>query len=742
MRPALCGAALCALLTVLVACEGNGNSVVPPSAASPQGVSRMMPRPANADRAYDIGRRSAHKPVDVVVLLRYNRQAELTRLLASFERQARPHYLTRREFAQRFAPTVRQEQQAIRALRASGFTIVRTYPNRTLIDVQAPSATVERVFSTEIHDFRQRRTIRAANVRPLRVPSALQSLVAGADANGVASMHVVADVGNTTFREPDAAVANVLENSSFESGKLAPWQSCTSGPRVPEPAISKLHPHNGKYDVLAGTTKATQVEVNGSSAVCQLAIIPTNAKLHAWIYDVSNDSHAGVNQFGALYSPSGRLVKQLFAYNRTKRWTEVSFDLSSYAGKQYYVAFGVKGTLKDKKSYIGQWVDEVTLTGIPITPTPSPSPTPQLGPGGGWGPAWVTQGFDFPSINGDTGANQTLANVIDQPVAQSDITAYMQNFGLTETGSVTTEDSVDCTASNFCGRDNQNEDVIEATLDVETMVSLAPAADVIVYLLPDGGLTDTAIEDTYNQIVSDAKATVVNSSFGGCESQDSAFDTMTDQIAEQASATGVTFSASSGDTGVRCYDGPGVGPVGVSAPASDPHFVGVGGTQSNLVPGRTSITNPQVWNDNVGAGGGGVSAVWTSPPSYQANVSGVVQSGRNVPDIALPAANDDIYVAAFGGWGAVWGTSWASPIYVAMQAEINQTCGTPQWGINALYNAFAKTGYQYDFIDVTSGNNSYDGAVGESAATGFDQASGIGMPLGTQVAVDNGCGTR
>jgi subtilase family serine protease len=701
-----------------------------------------MQQDASADRAYDIGHRDARKPVSVVLLLRYNRQAELTRLLASLERQSRPHYLTHQQFMQRFAPTAQQERQVARALRASGFTIVRTYPNHTLIDVQAPTATVERFFSTQIHDFRQRGAIRVANIRPLRVPAALESLVAGADASGIASMRAVADIGDTTFREPDVAT-NLLRNPSFATGKLSPWQSCTSGPRVPGPAISTVHPHSGKYDALAGTTNAAQVEVNGTSTVCQLVTIPTDAKLHVWVYDVSNDTHTKlVEQFGGLFNESGKLVKELFTFDRTKRWTQLSFDLSTYAGKRYFIGFGVKGTLKDKKSYIGQWVDDVVLTGIPVTPTPSPAPTPKLGPGGGWGPTWETQGFDFPSIDGDAGQNQTIANVIDQPVSQSDISSYMQYFGLTQSGTVTTENSVDCNASTFCGADPSNKDVIEATLDVETMVGLAPAANVIVYLLPDGGLSDTAIEDTYNQIVGDAKATVVNSSFGGCESQSSAFDTMTDQIAEQGSATGVTFSASSGDTGVTCFDGTESNPVGVQAPASDPHFVAVGGTQSNLVPGKTSITNPVVWNDDVGSGGGGVSTFWTTVPSYQSTVAGVSPKGRNVPDIALPAANDDIYIAEYGGWGAVWGTSWSSPIYVAMQSEINQTCGSAQWGINALYNAFAKTAYQYDFIDVTSGNNSYGGAAGYSADTGFDQASGIGMPLGSEVAIDNGCGTR
>jgi hypothetical protein len=52
-----------------------------------------------------------------------------------------------------------------------------------------------------------------------------------------------------------------------------------------------------------------------------------------------------------------------------------------------------------------------------------------------------------------------------------------------------------------------------------------------------------------------------------------------------------------------------------------------------------------------------------------------------------------------------------------------------------------KTGYKYDFIDVVRGNNSFLGVLGESALPGFDNASGIGIPVGTQIATDT-CGTR
>jgi kumamolisin len=191
----------------------------------------------------------------------------------------------------------------------------------------------------------------------------------------------------------------------------------------------------------------------------------------------------------------------------------------------------------------------------------------------------------------------------------------------------------------------------------------------------------------------------------------------------------------------------------VQSPASDPHFVGVGGTQSTSPAGpgqclinATAISNPAVWNDCVGSGGGGISTVW-AVPSYQAGINGASATGRNVPDIALPAAFDDICLgcADYGGvwinWSLIWGTSWSSPTYVAMQTEINQACNAKQWGIGTIYGAFAKSGYS-DFVDVTKGNNLWQSPYAGSgssynATNAFDNVSGIGIPLGMQIAQTN-----
>lgn len=708
-RRLLAGLSLAASLPLVFLAACSGNSGIVPNAPVRNALT------GGAAPARDLGRRRARGPVRLVVLLRYNHAAELTRFVDALHKERRPAYLSREAFIARFAPTPAQEARVTQALEHAGFQITQRFANRLVLDVIAPSVTVERFFSTEIHDFAQSRYgVRTANVRPLHIPPALANDVAAVDANTLVLARP--DLRIAPLPKANAAVANpnVILNGGFETGKLAPWTSCGS-----VAATISRKAENGRYAALVGSAKT----FTGWSAICQQVTIPANGVLSAWFYRKSNDWQLkDLYQEVALADSAGKPSKVLWRDNvDIAQWMHETWDLSQYAGKKETIFFGVHGD-GHKGSYSEQIIDGVTLE--------PPTAARQYGPSKTWGPGFVTRGFAFPATQGTIGEGQTVAIVIDSTVSISDVQSYLQYFGINEPSFDLVNESVD--------GGGPPDSTGEATLDAETILGLAPRAHVIVYDV--GAFDNQEIEDAYNQVVSDGRATVVNSSFGECESLDPTFPSVSDTIAVGAAAQGITFSAASGDTGVQCYAGASTYQSGVSAPASNPHFVAVGGTQSgHATPppagsairrdaSTSAIANPVVWSDAMGAGGSGISAIW-SPPPNQAGVSGVVSSGRNIPDIALPAVNDALFIE--GNWYQIWGTSWASPTYVAMQTEINELCGKPQWGISELYNAFEKSGYQSDFIDVTSGAN---GQNGYTATTGFDQASGIGMPLGIPLA--------
>ena len=378
-----------------------------------------------------------------------------------------------------------------------------------------------------------------------------------------------------------------------------------------------------------------------------------------------------------------------------------------------------------------------TATPVPTptplqTPTPVPTATPVAGCNGAAalnGPltnsygtlaTGVAKPFDFPVQHGCSGAGYTVAIAIDLPGSTANVATYLAAAGVTQTGTITDE-AVDGGGSG---------DEAEADLDMETVSGLAPGANIIVYDM--GSLTDQAIEDTYNQVLTDGKASVVNSSFGGCESGDPSMESATNSIAQQGAAEGVTFVASSGDTGSsECNSGLS---EGVSAPAGDPYFTSIGGVNftdtsagvlQTVTAGTASCSDGFVSTCH---GGGGVSTV-VAMPSWQSGIAGVITSGRNQPDISLPFFPVAVYTG--GSWGEYLGTSWSSPASAAMFVEADQLHGAKLgWVTSTLYSLFSSTGYSSYYTPCTSGS------IGAYSCNGsqYNQAAGIGTPKGWALA--------
>jgi kumamolisin len=205
-----------------------------------------------------------------------------------------------------------------------------------------------------------------------------------------------------------------------------------------------------------------------------------------------------------------------------------------------------------------------------------------------------------------------------------------------------------------------------------------------------------------------------------------------DEAFQSAAAMGVSVCVAAGDDGST--DGVTDGLNHVDFPASSPNVLACGGTE--LVASGDSITSETVWNElanNEGATGGGISDVFPLP-SWQ-NGAGVPPSanpsknvGRGVPDVTGDADPTTGYVTRVdGNPDVIGGTSAVAPLWAALIALINQSIGKPVGFINPLLYQDAATAR--DLNDITSGNN---GAY--SAGPGWDACSGLGSPIGAQVA--------
>ncbi|HYL79144.1 MAG TPA: protease pro-enzyme activation domain-containing protein [Bryobacteraceae bacterium] len=301
----------------------------------------------------------------------------------------------------------------------------------------------------------------------------------------------------------------------------------------------------------------------------------------------------------------------------------------------------------------------------------------------------------------------------------------------------------------------------EAALDVEWAGAIARNATVV-YVYANN------FNDAAQAAVDQNLAPVMSESFGICEPQSAPGYR---SIAQQANAQGITWLASSGDSGGADCDPHGFfgasgnstsavsGPA-VSMPASFPEVTAVGGTQFNEAGGRywSSSNNSHggsaisyipevVWNET-GVGGllasGGGASIYFPKPAWQVAPGVPADNARDVPDISFSAAgNHDPYmVVNANGQRATGGTSASSPAFAGVVALLNQYVvsqgmqAAPGLGnINPQLYRLARINPGI-FHDIVQGNNMVpcvalspgcsNGTIGFNAAPGYDLATGLG----------------
>ena len=319
---------------------------------------------------------------------------------------------------------------------------------------------------------------------------------------------------------------------------------------------------------------------------------------------------------------------------------------------------------------------------------------------------------------GDEGRGVTIAVYELEPFSASDVAAYQACYG---TRAAVTTVGVDGGAGSGPGAG-------EAAMDVEDLIGLAPQASIEVY---EGPPTGSGAYDTYSRIVSDDAAQVISTSWGLCEALEGSVPASVENtLFEEAAVQGQSLLASSGDSG---SDDCGDGRQSVDDPASQPWVTAVGATSLHA-------SGSVVWNDWLGATGGGVSSLW-GRPAYQ-NAAAQPQSGvtcgssgvvcREVPDISVDGDPMTGYVAYYRGyWRSVGGTSVSAPTVAALAAlaDASPACGGHSIGFlnPGLYRAAAGA-YAADFHDVSSGSNAFESVAGFAAGPGYDMASGLGTP--------------
>jgi subtilase family serine protease len=230
----------------------------------------------------------------------------------------------------------------------------------------------------------------------------------------------------------------------------------------------------------------------------------------------------------------------------------------------------------------------------------------------------------------------------------------------------------------------------EAALDLEWAGAVARGAT-LVYIY--GRTFNIAAQAAVDRNL----APILSQSFGTCEPNSAVGSRL---IAQQANAQGITWVASSGDSGAAGCDPHGFfnvtnnattvsdGPA-VDIPASFPEVTAVGGTEFNEAGGQywrgtnsatgasaISYIPEKAWNDT-GAGGllasGGGPSIFFPKPAWQAGPGVPADNARDVPDISFSASgNHDPYIVInSNGQVASGGTSASAPSFAGVLALLN-----------------------------------------------------------------------
>ncbi len=490
---------------------------------------------------------------------------------------------------------------------------------------------------------------------------------------------------------------------------------------------------------------------------------PGSANYHKWLTPA---------QFNAQYGPTPASVANVTAELQAKGFTAVgvagravrvtgtaamfahafgtSLSTVSVNGRSSVLATAPLQLSAGLKS---EGATVTAFTGLPrmrlnaSTPIiPSYNPSNRYTPVGGYWYDDLKQAYDYPSYQALDGTGVAVAIVIDSDVLDSDIAAMFNHEKFTATTGKAPP--VHAVVPVDGGAPSGSPDIFEASLDVQQVLGGAPGAQVTVVDIPD--LSDDPILDGYDYIVNAANSQgqayfkLVNSSFGECElfygpayneGEDFSFIlAYYNELFEQGNSEGITFVASSGDSGgLGCPDTNYVAtPVngeaqtapshflpGIEFPASSPFVTAVGGTNvvttydpptlNSAYVSENGNGDPELPYDPYGLGvavyggywgaGGGISAYF-SQPDYQSLVN-TGSTSRTTPDVGmqvggcpggtgiLPCGTNRSYVLVYIGgtlYGVI-GTSVASPEFVGALALYDEKTGGGAGNVNPFLYA-------------------------------------------------------
>jgi subtilase family serine protease len=326
----------------------------------------------------------------------------------------------------------------------------------------------------------------------------------------------------------------------------------------------------------------------------------------------------------------------------------------------------------------------------------------------GYAPVDILNAYKMPA-NGGINAI-AIVDAFDNPTALTDFNTFSRQFGLPQETSadrlsnsnkvlqvVYAAGVVPPTDTGWAG---------EISLDIEWAHAIAPKAKIFLV-----ECASSSGPDLFNGTFGAPQIPGVKQVSMSWGSSETSVQTQLDPAF--LTVPGVVFFASTGDTGGT-----------QSYPATSPNVVSVGGTNLQVTPAGT-VLSETAWSDS----GAGPSRFETRP-AYQNVIAGIVGSARGTADCSAdadPATGVAVFSqTAFGGWAVVGGTSLACPLVAAMTNLRGSFSTSSVTELNRIYSNLGSRFYR----DITQGS-----AGSFTARPGWDFITGVGSPVGLYTSI-------
>jgi len=291
---------------------------------------------------------------------------------------------------------------------------------------------------------------------------------------------------------------------------------------------------------------------------------------------------------------------------------------------------------------------------------------------------------------GVTGVGQTIAVIEDTNLySASDWSTFRSTFGLSvySAGSLTTVHPAPASGRGNCGNPGVNSDDVEAILDAEWASAAAPSAAIVLASCADTYTTFGGQIAMQNMVNSSKPPSIMSISYGECEAENGASSNASfNSLYEQAVAEGISVFVAAGDEGAASCDAGFSGAthgIGVSAYASTPYNVAVGGTDFS---DTFSGTNNAYWSSTNSATYGSALGYIPEIPWNDSCAGGLLAEFLGYTTVsgaesfcATRTASQDGYLTVTGGSG---GPSGCASGYPFVYGVVGGTCkgyAKPSW---------------------------------------------------------------